>query len=315
MSSRLVCSIIIPSYRAAQTIGRCLTALLKQDIALPYEIIVVDSSPDETPDLIRRDFPQVQLIHLPHKTGPAMARNIGAQQARGEILAFIDADCVAGADWLRRLYTLIQQGYNAVGGAIANGNSETLISWASYICEFREFLPAGPPREVSNLTLGNVAYRRATFWAAGGFPARCFPQEDQVFHYSLQQRGGKIYFDPGIVVAHTHRTERAAFLHHQHRIGRANARVLGKLDLSGSAIARRPWLALLTTPALILWRFVRTIYACWWVEHGLVWRQPALLWLCWLGMCWWGRGFVRSAGIGSPRAMISRGLSYAYPRR
>ena len=315
MSVQPVCSIIIPSYRAAQTIGACLTALLGQDLTLPYEIIVVDSSPDETPDLIRRDFPQVQLIHLPHKTGPAKARNIGAQQARGEILAFIDADCIAQPNWLRQLYTLIQQGYDAVGGAIANGNGETLISWASYMCEFREFLPVGSSRDVTNLTLGNVAYRRTSFWAAGGFPARCFPQEDQVFHYGLRQRGGRIHFDPGIVVAHTHRTERAAFLHHQHRIGRANARVLGKLDLPGAAIARRPWLALLITPALIFLRLVRTFYACWWVEQGLVWRRPALVWLCWLGMYWWGRGFIRAAGISSPRTIISRGLSYAYPRR
>src|SRR5437868_9362423 len=79
-------SVIVPSYRSAPTIGACLTALLRQDLAQPYEIIVVDSSPDETPALVGRDFPQVRLIHRAQQTDPALARNLGAEQAHGEIL-------------------------------------------------------------------------------------------------------------------------------------------------------------------------------------------------------------------------------------
>src|SRR5690242_5985161 len=67
-----ICSVIIPSYCSARTISACLMALLRQDIQLSYEIIVVDSSPDETADLVRGDFPQVRLIHLPQKTGPEL---------------------------------------------------------------------------------------------------------------------------------------------------------------------------------------------------------------------------------------------------
>ena len=73
---------------------------------------MVDSSPDATPELIRHHFTSVKLIHLPQQTDPALARNIGAQQAQGEILAFIDADCVARSDWLHRLYTTLQQEYD-----------------------------------------------------------------------------------------------------------------------------------------------------------------------------------------------------------
>lgn len=292
MSAKPICSVVVPSYCSAQTIGDCLAALVRQDLSLPYEIIVVDSSPDETPDLIRRDFPQVQLIHLPHQADPALARNIGARQARGEILAFTDADCVAAPDWLRRLHNTLQQGYDAVGGAIANANSDSLVSWASYMCEFREFLPRGAPRDVDNLTLGNVAYRRTVFWTGGGFPAGCFPQEDQVFHYGLRGQEFRMRFEPRIVVAHVHRTERDTYLLHQRRIGQANARVLRQLDLPGAGLARHPTLALLAMPALVTLRFVRTIRACWQVEQRLILRRPALAWLCWLGMYWWGQGFL-----------------------
>ena len=291
MSLPIACSVIIPSYRSAQTIGACLTALLRQDLAQPYEIIVVDSSPDETPALVGRDFPQARLIHRAQQTDPALARNLGAEQAQGEVLAFIDSDCIASPDWLRRLYTTLQQDYDGVGGAIANGNGDTLVSWAGYMCEFRAFLPGGPAQDADNLTLGNVAYRRDVFRAVGGFPVGCFPQEDQVFHHALRRQGARIRYDPQIVVAHLHRFERSAFLSHQRRIGRANARVMRQLGLSGAWIARHPWLAMLALPALIPLRFVRTLYTCWNVEHHLVLRRPALGWLCWLGMCWWGWGF------------------------
>lgn len=304
----LACSVIVPSYRSKHTIAACLHALLRQDIGLPYEIIVVDSSPDETPSIVRRTSPDVRLVHLARQTDPALARNIGAEQARGDVLAFIDSDCIAPADWLRRLYAILQRGYHAAGGAIANGNGDSLVSWAGYMCEFREFLPGGAPRDVENLTLGNAAYRRASYWSVGGIPADCFPQEDQVFHQALRSRGMRIHLDPRIAVAHTHRTERRAFLDHQRRIGRANARVLRQLDRPEASLASDPRLALVALPALIPLRFSRTIRACRGVEGGLVFRQPALLWLCWLGMCWWGRGFLEGART---HAAMPRGIGRA----
>jgi GT2 family glycosyltransferase len=196
------------------------------------------------------------------------------------------------------------QGYEAVGGATANGNSETLVSWAGYMCEFREFLPGGLPSDVQNLSLNNAAYRRSFFEQTGGFPAGYFPQEDQVFHYPLARAGARIRFDPGIVVTHIHRTEQAAFLRHQRGIGRANAQVLAQLDLPGAAVARRPWLVPLALPALILLRFVRTLAACWNVERKIVLRRPMLAWLCWLGICWWGVGFLEGAAGQRPWTII-----------
>jgi glycosyltransferase involved in cell wall biosynthesis len=266
-----------------------------QNSAPPYEIIVVDSSPDQTPELVRRHFPDVQLIHCEQRTDPAQARNIGARVARGDVLAFIDSDCIAALDWLVRLYNTIQEGYDAVGGAIANGNDETLVSWAGYMCEFREFLPGGAPRNVNNLTLGNAAYRRELFWAYGGFPVGRFPQEDQVFHHALCRDKRRIRLDPRITVAHIHRTERDAFLQHQRRIGWANARVLRELRLPGAAFAQRRWLAALALPALVLFRFARTIAGCLGVERGLALRRPVLMWLIWQGMWHWGFGLLEGS--------------------
>src|SRR5688572_21591436 len=97
------CSIVVPSYRSAATIARCLRSLIAQDAPFDYEVIVVDSSDDGTAELVRRDFPGVCLHHLPDRVGPETARNIGAKHAKGAILAFLDSDCIAPRDWLRRL--------------------------------------------------------------------------------------------------------------------------------------------------------------------------------------------------------------------
>jgi GT2 family glycosyltransferase len=295
MADPVRCSIIVPSYRSAATIGACLASLSCQEVPWPYEIIVVDSSPDDTPAIIRAHFPNVRLVHLPRQADPARARNTGARLARGEVLAFIDADCVAPPNWLCRLHTCLQAGYHGAGGAIANGNGHSPVSWASYVCEFREFLPLGHPRPVHNLTLGNAAYQAEAFWACGGFPPGFFPQEDQVFHRAFREHGFRLYFDPSLSVAHVHRAERGAFLRHQRTIGLANAQVVRRLNLPGAGLARRRWLAALALPALVTVRFGRTVAACLPLERGLLLRQPGLLWLCWLGMWAWGLGFVQGA--------------------
>jgi glycosyltransferase involved in cell wall biosynthesis len=192
-----VCSVVIPSYRSAGTIRRCLEALRGQDFARPFEVIVVDSGDDDTAAIVGREFPEVQLLHLPQQTEAPLARNLGVERARADILAFVDSDCRAAPDWLRRLVETIEQGYDAVGGSVANGNPETLVSWAGYMCEFREFLPQGEAHDARDLTEGNVAYRRASFVAAGGFPAGCFPQEGQFLHRALRSLGARLRFDPG----------------------------------------------------------------------------------------------------------------------
>ncbi len=298
-SDRPHCSVIVPSYASQGTIRSCLTALLEQDAPFAYEVIVVDSSQDETPAIVRREFPDVQLIHLAERAGPETARNRGAEQARGEILAFIDSDCMAQPDWLRRLVARVEEGYDAIGGATANGNGETLVSWAGYICEFREFLPGGPVRPMGYLSPNTVAYPRDVFWSAGGFPRGYYPMEDQIFHRPLRERGARIALDPEIVVAHMHRSERAQFFQHQRRLGLANVRVLRVLGGRGAALARSPLLATLLMPVLVPFRFLRMIVPSLGLEHALVARRPQLAWLCFLGMCWWARGFVEGTRLPS----------------
>jgi len=295
-------SVIIPSFQSVTTIRACLAAVLAQDLGDPYEVFVADSGNDGTAEIVMREFPEVRLLKSATRMSAERARNWGAREARGSVLAFTDSDCVPDPDWLRRMCLTIEQGAcDGVGGAIRPVDGSNATCWAGYFCEFREFLPGVAVTDATYLTPNNAAYRDETFRRAGGFPDGYFPLEDQVFYERLRAVGARIRLDRSIVVRHNHRSQVGAFLAHQARIGDANARVVCDFNLQGSAIASHPWLAIALLPALATYRFGRTMAACWKQERGLMLRRPTIAGLCWLGMYGWGVGFARGSANESKR--------------
>ncbi len=285
-------TVLIPSYNSAHTIRATLSSLLAQNFAEPYEIIVVDSSSDETPGIITTEFPTVRLTHLDRQTDPGTARNLGVVQAQGEIIACIDADCIAPPDWLGRMVDAQRAGHEIVGGTIENGNPESLIAWAGYLGEFREWLPVGQARLVDHVPTCNISYRRSIFVRFGGFPTKFYPQEDLLFHWRLSQHGVPIRFSPDIRVRHVHRSTWRAYNRHLRRIGRITARVLKLTCEEGVFLARSPLLAILAAPVLPLVKWARTI-GVFMSQQPDVLRQHALALVPFLvGLYAWAVGFV-----------------------
>ena len=103
MSRLPMVSVIVPVYNGQRTIERLLVSLLNLDYPTnEYEVIVVDNkSTDYTCEIVEK-YP-VTLLHEEEVQSSYAARNRGISHARGEIIAFTDADCVADAHWLKRL--------------------------------------------------------------------------------------------------------------------------------------------------------------------------------------------------------------------
>ena len=97
-------SVVIPTLCEAERIGDLLSALQAQTFPIEYskpEIIVVDGgSEDETPEIVR-GFPGVELIV--GERGTARQRNVGAAKANGELIVWMDADCLPDAQFLHRV--------------------------------------------------------------------------------------------------------------------------------------------------------------------------------------------------------------------
>jgi len=120
----MICSIIIPSYNSAEDLRICLDSLVEQDSDKDYEILIVDNnSTDDTGKIIEEfenKYPDiVKGLEENEIQGSYAARNKGIKHAKGEIVAFVDADCRANNDWLRRGVELIQRDdVDLVGGRI-----------------------------------------------------------------------------------------------------------------------------------------------------------------------------------------------------
>ena len=94
-------SVIIPAYNAEATIAAALDALTRQDFDDDYEVIVIDDgSTDRTVETAERTRSGATILRQP-RAGPAAARNLGVEHARGRMLAFTDADCIPSPRWLQ----------------------------------------------------------------------------------------------------------------------------------------------------------------------------------------------------------------------
>jgi glycosyltransferase involved in cell wall biosynthesis len=96
-------SVVVPFFNAGQFIERCALALLSQTYpADRFEILMVDNnSTDGSADIVRK-FDRFRLLNETRQ-GSYAARNRGIQEARGEIVAFTDPDCVPRDNWLEQI--------------------------------------------------------------------------------------------------------------------------------------------------------------------------------------------------------------------
>src|SRR3989344_15219 len=107
-------SFIIPAHNEEKYISFCLKSIFELDGFGESEIIVVDNaSEDNTDGIVRENFPQVKLIQEVRK-GTGWARQAGFRAAKGEILAFIDADNVLPKNWLKQAEEILLKYPNGV---------------------------------------------------------------------------------------------------------------------------------------------------------------------------------------------------------
>jgi glycosyltransferase involved in cell wall biosynthesis len=287
-------SVIVPSYNSEKSIAACLTALLQQKCLAAYEIILVDSSNDRTPEIVRTQFPQVRLVHLKEKTFPGRARNQGLPHARGKIIALTDSDCMAGADWLEEILKTHESGAQVVGGGVYNAFPLHPICVAEHFLEFREFSPYSPRREIEVLPTNNLAVRREIFERFGAF-SDLRASEDVVFIHTLRRNGVKVLFEPRIGIRHLNRRAFKPFMRNQNILGFNAALARRILPLPGAALTQHVYLVPLL-PFLRTLRTLQFILQNRW-PHNLkqllefVLTSPLFL----LGACAWSWGFFKGS--------------------
>ena len=224
ISNKPILSVVIASYNSAENIVGCLASLENQSTDKDFEIIVVDSSTDGSAKLVEEKFPGVKLYRFSTRKFCGDARNFGISIAEGEIVAFIDADCIADEDWVNEILKAHKALYPAIGGSIANGNPESYVGWASYFCEFSQWMPNSHDKWLKDIAGANMSYKRNVFEKYGDFIEGTYCS-DTDFHWRMWENGHPLRFVSSIHIHHCNIENLIRFLRHEYEHGLAFARV------------------------------------------------------------------------------------------
>jgi GT2 family glycosyltransferase len=242
-------SIIIPTYGRPRHLSLCLQSIACLEYPpTHFEVIVIDDGSEAPLETVVAPFSSefaVTLLTQSH-AGPAAARNAGAAQAKGELLAFTDDDCRPNADWLQALAARFAAApHCAIGGRTLNARPGNPCSAASQLIIELVYAHYNPNLDRARFfATNNLAVPTKQFRMLDGFDAASFPfaSEDRDFCDRWLLRGWRMIYAPEAVVYHAHDLTlrsfwrqhfeygRGAFRFHRARTRRGSGRFIRELS-------------------------------------------------------------------------------------
>lgn len=201
-----------------------------------WEVIVASDGGEHSFDGLTQDLKAslpLTLTSIPKK-GPAAARNHGARLAKGELLAFVDDDCIVTSEWL----TSFAEGFeqlpaDALGGQLLNPYADNLAATAwHFLVDFLYDDWRYDDGTVGMIVSSNAAYRRDVFLELGGFDESygSAGAEDRELSIRLMAHGYRQYYYPSAQVWHYQNLRSPLdYIKRQFRYGRGASRLYRQL--------------------------------------------------------------------------------------
>lgn len=200
-------SVVIPVRNGAATIGRCLAAAFASDYRR-FEVVVVDDASEDGSVETIATFP-CRLVRLPRHGGVSRARNAGARAASGELLFFIDADCLLGRETLSIANARYGQGGDRVLGGTYTPTPADRDFWSRFQSVFIHHFET-KRREPDYVAAHAMVVDARLFARSGGFVEGSFlgvaaSVEDVELCHRMRRAGCELVMDPDIQVQHVFR--------------------------------------------------------------------------------------------------------------
>ena len=196
-------SVVIPVHNCASTLGEILTKLKQQDYAEEIEIIVVDNNSKDNSDKVAQKFSNIIIIYQKDIQNAATTRNKGIEAATGEIIAFIDGDCIPEKDWIKQAVSnIINVGVDRVGGKIGVKPLSPDSSIYSLLDALFCFNQESTVNHLHSCMTGNLIVHRKVFEQIGVFNPDYFEMEDIEFGLRAASANISVAYAENCIVWH-----------------------------------------------------------------------------------------------------------------
>ncbi|MEM7819418.1 MAG: glycosyltransferase [Candidatus Aenigmatarchaeota archaeon] len=199
-------SFIIPTLNEEKYIENCLKSIKNQKGN--YEIIVVDSYSRDRTISIAKKFGCKILFEK--RKGPAIARNIGAKHAKGDIIIFVDADARFDRDFLEKLDKKFEKN---IGGCIfKQGIFDTKDNYILFLLKLWNAIISSINKIGFAMTNGVCfAYRKKYFNSVGGFDPKLLTNEDHDLARRIKKISRFVFFNDIVVYTSLRRAKKLGF--------------------------------------------------------------------------------------------------------
>lgn len=188
-------SVIVTVYNEESTIRNLIHSLLQQT-QKPKEIIIVDGgSTDQTYQILKKN-PKIKSFQRPGNR--SVGRNFGVSKAKGSLIAFTDAGCLAHQDWLEKLISPFEDNAVSVVSGYYSGLSETIFQ--KCLIPYVLVMPDKAGKTEFYPATRSMAIRKNVFLKSGGFDENLFHNEDYAYAHKLKKMGVNFTFSPQAVV-------------------------------------------------------------------------------------------------------------------
>lgn len=194
-------SVVVPVYHGMKTLGECLEGIKRQEYPGDMEVFVVDDGSTDGSG----EYAEKQGFKVLYQTnmGPGAARNAGAEASSGELVVFVDADCVPDPDFVSELVRPLINSDIVGSQGVFYSNQKNLVARFIQAEISERYRMQSKGEFIDWVATYGACYRKNIFQESGGFD-EAYSSEDAEFSIRLAQKGHKMVLAPKARCQHLH---------------------------------------------------------------------------------------------------------------